>query len=164
MDVRVDCNEDWVSKNWCFWSVVLKKILESPLNFKEIKAVNPKGNQPWIPIGMAEYFEHLMWRANSLEKTLMLEKTEVKKKGWQMMRQLDSIADSMDMNLSKLQEMWLVVGQRSLMCYSPCGYSRAQLRNWTTTLSTIIQSSRKRRAGSQADSKMASESWKSESA
>ena len=52
----------------------------------------------------------------------MLEKTEVKKKGWQRIRQLDSITDSMDMNLSKLQEMWLVVGKRSLMCYSPCGY------------------------------------------
>ena len=55
----------------------------------------------------------------------MLEKTEVKKKGWQRIRQLDSITDSMDMNLSKLQEMWLGVGKRNLMCYSPCGYKES---------------------------------------
>ena len=69
-----------------------------------------KGNQPWILIGKADaelrYFDHLMQRANSLEKTLMLGKTESKRRiGWQRMRWLDSISDSMNMNLSKLQEL-----------------------------------------------------------
>ena len=48
---ELDCNESWALKNWCFWTVVLEKTLESPLGSKEIKPVNPKGNQPWIFIG-----------------------------------------------------------------------------------------------------------------
>ena len=77
MDVRVGCKskEGRARKNWCFWTVVLEKTLESPLNCKEIKPVNPKGNQPWILIGRnnaeaeALYFGHLMRRTDSLEKT-----------------------------------------------------------------------------------------------
>ena len=52
--MRVDHNEDWVPNNWCFWTVVLEKTLESPLDFKEIKPVNPKGNQSWIFIGSTD--------------------------------------------------------------------------------------------------------------
>ena len=48
---EVDHKESWVPNNWCFWTVVLEKILDSPLDSKEIKPVNPKGNQPWILIG-----------------------------------------------------------------------------------------------------------------
>ena len=72
----------------------------SPLICKEIKQVNPKRNQPWIWTDVeAQYFGHLMQRANSLEKTLMLGKIEGKRRrGWQRMRWLDSITDSMDMN------------------------------------------------------------------
>ena len=72
---ELDHEESWSLKNWCFWTVVLEKTLESPLNFKEIKPVNPKKNQPWIFIGVLmlklklQYFDHLMWRAGSLEKT-----------------------------------------------------------------------------------------------
>ena len=54
MDVRVGCKESWVPYNWCFWTVVLEKTLESPLNCKEIKPVNPKGNQSWIFIGRTD--------------------------------------------------------------------------------------------------------------
>ena len=64
-------NKGWVPKNWCFWTVVLEKTLESPLDCKEIKLVNPKGNQSWILEGLMlklQYFGHLMWRAYSLEK------------------------------------------------------------------------------------------------
>ena len=93
-------------------TVVLKKTLESPLDCKEIKPVNPKGNQPWIVIGRtdAEVEVLIFWqpdgRADLLEKTLMLAKTEDKwRKEWQRMRWLDSITDSMDMNLSKFGEM-----------------------------------------------------------
>ena len=49
---RVDCEESWAPKNWCFWTVVLEKTLGSPLDWKEIKLVHPKGNQPWIFIGI----------------------------------------------------------------------------------------------------------------
>ena len=72
--------EGYVPKNWCFWIVVLEKTLESPLDSKVIKPVNPKGNQSWIFIGRtdaeAPILGHLMQRADSLEKTLMLGKIE----------------------------------------------------------------------------------------
>ena len=85
---------------------MLKKTLESPLGFREVKPVNPKGNQHWIFIGRTDakvpIFGYLSQRAKSLEKTLMLGKFEGKRrKGWQRMRWLD-ITDSKDMNLSKL--------------------------------------------------------------
>ena len=51
---ELDYKESWAPKNWCFWTVVLEKTLESPLDCKENKAVNPKGNQPWIGIGRTD--------------------------------------------------------------------------------------------------------------
>ena len=97
----------WVPKNWCFQNVVLEKTLESPLDSKEIKPVNPKWNQPWISFGRTNAdFGHLIWRADALEKTLILGKTEGKRRrDQQRMRWVVSITDSMDMNLSKLQEI-----------------------------------------------------------
>ena len=94
-------------KNWCFWTVVLEKTLESPLNCKEIKLVNLKGNQSWIFTGRidAEAEAPILWPhdvKSSLEKTLMLGKTEVRRKR-QRVRWLDGITDLMDMSLSKLQ-------------------------------------------------------------
>ena len=113
---EVDHKEGWVPKNWYFQIVVLEKSLESPLDIKEIKPVHPKGNQPWIFIGgtYAEaefhYFGHLMQRADLLEKILMLGKIEGKRKGGQQrLRRLESITDSMDMNLS---ELWKIVKER----------------------------------------------------
>ena len=83
----------------------------SPLNCKDIKPVNPKGNQPWIFAGRTDaklklqYFGHLKQRTDSFEKTLMLGKTEGRRRGQQRMSWLDGITDSMGMNLSKLQEL-----------------------------------------------------------
>ena len=58
---ELDCEESWALKNWCFWTMVLEKTLESPLDFKEIKPVNPKGNQPWIFIGRTEAEALILW-------------------------------------------------------------------------------------------------------
>ena len=87
----LDRKEDWAPNNKCFPAVVLEKTLESPLDSKEIKTVNPKENQPWVFIGRndaeAEVLGYLMQRADSLEKTLMLRKIEGKKRrDWQKMR------------------------------------------------------------------------------
>ena len=79
---ELDSKEGWAPKNWCLWTVVLERTLESPLDYKEIKPVNPKGNQSWIFIGRtdAEAEAPILWppdvliRADSLEKTLMLGK------------------------------------------------------------------------------------------
>ena len=71
---ELDCEESWALKNWCFWTVVLEKTLKTPLDYKEIQPVHPKGNQSWIFIGRTDaetelqYFGHLMWTTNSLEK------------------------------------------------------------------------------------------------
>ena len=107
--------EDWLLDNWCFRTVVLEKTLESPLACKKIKPVNPKGNQTWIFIGRtdAEADVPILWpcdiRADSMEKTLILGKTEGwRRRGQQRMRLVNGITDSVDRSLSKLRRWWRI--------------------------------------------------------
>ena len=105
---ELDHKEDWAPKNWCFWTVVLEKTFESFLDCKEIKLVNPKGNQYWLFIRRTDA-EAKAWifllpkeKSYSLEKILMLEKTEGRRRrGWQRMRLLDVIINSVCLSLTK---------------------------------------------------------------
>ena len=115
-------NESLVLKNWCFWTVVLEKTLESPLDSKEVIPVSPKGNKLWIFIGrtVAEAEAPILGPHDSksqlIGKTLMLGKMEGRKRrGQQRMRWLDDITDSMDVSLRDGDE------QGSLACCSPWG-------------------------------------------
>ena len=107
-----------------------RETLQSPLDRKEIKPVNPKGNQPWIFI-RTEAKAPILWPPNAnSQKTLMLGKTEGRR-GWERMRWVDDIIDSMDTSLSKLEE---IVKEREAWHAAIHGVAKSQTRqrNWIT--------------------------------
>ena len=109
---ELDHKEGWALKNWCFRTMVLEKTPESPWTERRSnqsipREINPECSLEGLILKLKlQYFGHLMRTADSLQKTLMLGKIEGKRRtGWQRRRWLDRVADSTDMNLSKLQEI-----------------------------------------------------------
>ena len=133
---ELDCEEGWVPKNWCFWTVVLEKTLESPLDSRRtnqsiLKEISPNYSLEGMMLKLkVQYFGHLMW-VDSLEKTLMLGGIGGRRRrGQHRMIWLDRTTDSMDVSLGELR---VLVIDREAWRAAIHGVAKSQkwLKDWT---------------------------------
>ena len=133
---ELNYKESWALKNWCFWTVMLEKTLESPLDCLEIQPVHSKGNQSWVFFGRTDVEAEppifwppdvkswLIWKDPDAGKDWR------KRRGWQRTRWLDGITNSMDMSLSKLWSWWWT-GKPAVLQVQGVAKNRTWLSDWT---------------------------------